>query len=192
MSHRMLSNWITCILTLMFICAAFRTAAAQPENAEDIRRNMAYLKPLIGNWDASADFHLADGGTARRRGSYKIASVLDDTYLQWDVTLWSENDPSRRHSFLIFITYNPATKKYDCTYFYSRSALRVTETGEYDNERKQFRTSAYVPLEDGVRDENVRTITTIADNSVNYVHYSRYNDEKNERMDLEIRLTRAH
>src|SRR5262250_314106 len=103
MSHRMLSNWITGMLTMMFICTAFRAAAAQPENPEDIRKNMAYLKPLIGNWDASADFHLTDGGTAHRRGSYKISSILDDTYLQWDVTLWSDSDPSRRHSFLIFI-----------------------------------------------------------------------------------------
>ena len=152
---------------------------------------MSYLKPLAGTWSTVAEFHQKDGSLAYDLGSYKISFVLEGTYLQWEVELHDKDDPSKHHSFLIFVTYNPVTKKYDSTYFYSRWALRVTETGEYDDKSKEFRTTAFIPLEDGVHDENVRTITRLSDrNKIVYEHYSRYSNESAERMNVVIKLTR--
>jgi hypothetical protein len=68
----------------------------------------------------------------------------------------------------------------------------VTETEEYDDDGAQeFRTRAFIPLEDGVHDESVRTITSLKDpDRVVYRHYSRYSHEEAERLNLEITLTR--
>jgi hypothetical protein len=47
-------------------------------------------------------------------------------------------------------------------------------------------------VEDGVHDENVRTVTKIGDsNKIVYEHYSRYSNETTERLDLVITLTRV-
>jgi len=125
-------------------------------------------------------------------GTYEIAPVLDGTYLKADMAMHRKEDPTKERSFLIFTTFNPQSGKYEQTYFYSRWALRVTETGEYDSQAKEYRTTAFVALEDGTRDENVRTITRLSDpNNIVYTHYSRYADEKSERMDVQITLTRV-
>ena len=77
------------------------------------------------------------------------------------------------------------------THFYNGSSLRVTATGEYDEATHQLRTKAFIPLEDGVRDENVRAIIDLSDrNRIVYTHFSRFNDESAERLDLAIVLTR--
>src|SRR5512141_213836 len=130
-------------------------------DARDVRtisEHMSHLRPLIGTWAAIAEFRGRDGSRAYETGTYRISPVLDGTYLQWDVTLRRRDDPSKVHSFLIFVTFNPTTSRYDLTYLYSRWALRVTESGDYDPASKEFRTTAFIPKEDGVHDENVRTI----------------------------------
>jgi hypothetical protein len=180
---------------LLFALAAllFRAPLVADSRAGDtqsILRNMDYLKPLIGTWNAVVRFHDRDGSITEEAGTYRISSVLDGAYLQQEVEFRANDNPSRHHSFLVFITYNPVTKKYDSTYLYSRSALRVTETGEYDEKTKEYRTTALVPLEDGTRDENVRTITKLgSDNKIEYLHYSRYNNERAERLDLDVSMT---
>lgn len=147
---------------------------------------------MVGTWTAVAEFHQKDGTLAYDIGTYKISSVLEGTYLQWEVELHDKDNPRKHHSFLTFVTFNPVTKKYDSTYFYSRWALRVTETGEYDPKTKEYRTTAFIPLEDGVRDENVTTITKLDDRTrIVYEHYSRYSDEKAGRMNVVITLTRV-
>jgi len=191
MAQQLLCRWAVFVAFLVSACAAPNAASAQADNAPEIFKNMNYLKSLVGTWDAVAEFHQRDGSLAYDLGTYNIFSVLEGTYLQWEVVLRSKDNPARQHSFLTFITYNPVTRKYDSTYFYSRWALRVTETGEYDDKTKEFRTTAFIPLEDGVHDENVRTITKLGQDKVVYQHYSRYNNESAERMDVEIRLTRS-
>ena len=82
-------------------------------------------------------------------------------------------------------------QQYDSTYLYTRWAIRVTETGEYDAATRQFRTKAFIPKEDGVHDENVHTVTDLKDpNKIVYTHFSRYDNQSTERMDVEITLTR--
>jgi hypothetical protein len=181
---------------LVFMVATVRSllvaAQGRANDAQAIMSNMNYLNPLIGSWAALAEFHQKDGTLAYDTGTYKVSSVLEGTYLQMEVELHDKDNPSQHHSFLTFITFNPVTRKYDSTYFYSRWALRVTETGEYDPKTKEFRTTAFIPLEDGVRDENVSTITKISDrNKIVYEHYSRYSDEKAARMNVVITLTRS-
>jgi len=179
------------LLLIAFTCSLPIAAQGRADDAQAILSNMSYLKSLVGTWSAVAEFHQKDGSIAYDLGSYNISFVLEDTYLQWEVELHDKKDPSKHHSFLIFITYNPVTKKYDSTYFYSHWALRVTETGEYDDKSKEFRTTAFIPLEDGIHDENVRTITRLNDpNRIVYEHYSRYNNESAERMNVVITLTR--
>ena len=142
---------------------------------------MENLKPLIGTWNAVVRFH--DKGRraiTEEAGTYKISSVLEGTYLEEQVEFHHKDDPSKHHSFFVFVTYNPVSGKYDSTYIYSRWALRVTESGEYDQKSREYRTTAFIPLEDGKRDENVRTITKLGEND--------HNDESAEHLDLDVTL----
>jgi uncharacterized protein DUF1579 len=178
-------------LLVAFVASVPVAAHGRADDTQAIFSNMSQLKPLVGTWSAVAEFHEKDGTLSYDLGSYTIAYVLEGTYLQCLVELHDKDDRSKHHSFLIFITYNPVTKKFDSTYFYSRWALRVTESGEFDDKSKEFRTTAFIPLEDGVHDENVRTISKLSDrNKVVYEHYSRYSNESAERMNVVITLTR--
>src|SRR5262249_671167 len=166
---------------------------AQTDPASDydkIQEGLTKLSPLIGKWNAVALFHDGDKVT-ENDGTYEIDLALEKTYLRFQVELHRKGDPSHHHGFIIYVTYNPATRQYQSTYFYTRWAMRVTETGEFDDHRHEFRTTAFIPLEDGVHDENVRTITDLNDpNKIVYTHYSRYSHEHTERMNVQITLTR--
>lgn len=152
-----------------------------------IRAGMNKLSPLLGKWHADAVF--ADG--RENVGTYDVHWALDDTYLEMEVDFHRKTDPSQHHGFVIYVTYNPATRHYESTYFYTRWAMRVTETGEFDEVANEFRTTAFIPLEDGKRDEHVRTIMGLKDpRKIVYDHYSRYSDQAAERMDVRITLTR--
>jgi len=152
-----------------------------------IRAGMSKLSPMLGKWHADAVFQ--DG--RENVGTYAIHWALDDTYLEMEADFHRKNDPSQHHGFVIYVTYNPATRHYESTYLYTRWAMRVTETGEFDDVANEFRTTAFIPLEDGKRDEHVRTITVLKDpKKIIYDHYSRYSDQAAERMDVRITLTR--
>lgn len=164
----------------------------RPDDGQTILRNMTYLKPLVGSWNAVAEYHQKDGSLAYDVGTYKISYILEGTYLQWYAELHDKDDPKQHHSFMDLVTFNPVTGRYDSTYLYSLWSLRVTETGVYDDKAKEFRTEGFIPLEDGVHDENVRTVTKIGDNNkIIHEHYSRYSNQETERLDLVITLTRA-
>ena len=170
-------------------------ADAQSQSAHDvpsIYAHMEKLRPLVGNWTVVAEFHDRDGGVSYDDGVYAITPALDGSYLQIAATLWTRGRPEQRHGFLAFVTYNPVTQSYDSTYFYTRWAMRVMETGVFDDASHQFRTNAFIPKEDGIRDENVRTITDLSDpQHVKYMHFSRYADETTERNDVTFTLTPA-
>jgi hypothetical protein len=166
------------------------TAMAETPAVQSIFDHMAKLQPLVGTWKADVDFHERDGGIAQEAAVYVVRPVLDGTYLEWDVTVHLVADPRRAHSFMIMTTYNPDTGKYDQTYFYSRWAIRVTETGEFDDAAREFRTTAFIPKEDGSHDEFVHTVLRFgADKTVDYWHYSRYDNEKAEIMNLHAKLS---
>jgi hypothetical protein len=180
----------------IYLILGVLAATASPLLADDaeyrkVRDGMSKLAPLIGKWNAAWTFHQGDGIT-RELGTTSITSVLDDTYLQLAVERHNEADPKRSRKMLTFVTFNPTSNQYDSTYLYSRSPMRVTETGEFDDRTREFRTTAFIPREDGVHDENVRTVMSLrTPDRVVYQHYSRYSHEASERMDLEIVLTRA-
>jgi hypothetical protein len=151
---------------------------------------MSKLAPLAGKWRAVAMFHDGDKVT-ENDGTYDIGWTLEDTYLEFRVELHRKGDSPHHHGFIMYVAHNPATHQYDSTYFYTRSAIRVTEIGEYEPSNRQFRTKAFIPLEDGVHDENVRTVTDLRDpNKIVYAHFSRYRHQATERMNVEITLTR--
>jgi uncharacterized protein DUF1579 len=174
------------------LLGAVSTAAAQAENANAIREHMDHLRPLVGSWSADYEFHEKDGTTLVEPGAVTVSWVLDDTYLQVQAEHHRREDPSRHHMYITYITYDPVTKKYVCTFFFGRSAIRVTEDGVFDEQTKELRTSALIPLEDGKRDEHVRNIYKLAgtDSPINF-HYSQYSDEPSERLQLVIRLRRS-
>jgi Protein of unknown function (DUF1579) len=179
------------ITTLILSLSLFALDCHAQENDHQATiAGIAKLAPLIGKWHAIARFH--DNGSVHENvGTYTISYTLDNTYLRWEIELHSKDDPKRSQSFVIYTTFNPATKQYNQTYFYSNWAQRVTETGEFDDETKEYKTSALVPLEDGKHDESVRTITNLKDpDRITYVHFSRYNNENAERMNVDITLTR--
>ena len=179
------------LVTTILLFAATTPGRADEAERLKIREGMKKLAPLIGRWNVVALFH--DGETvAERLGSYEISSVLEDSYLEWKVELHRKDDPKRNSQFIIFTTFDPRTNHYVQTYFYKGWALRVTESGEFDDAAREYLTTALIPLEDDVHDEIVRTITSLRDpGRIVYTHYSRYGHQKAERMDVEITMTRV-
>ena len=182
---------------LNFVVALVCIGLPAPLSADEaeyiqIREGMKKLAPLVGQWRAAVTFH-DENGVTREEGTYKVSSVLDDTYLELEVERHRPESPQRRSQMLTLVTFNPRSREYETTYFYSRWAIRVTETGVFDDAAREFRTKAFIPLEDGVNDETVRTITSLKDpNRIVYQHYSRRSPKETcEHMDLEIVLTRA-
>jgi uncharacterized protein DUF1579 len=167
------------------------TARADDAEYRSIRQAMQKLGPMVGTWNTVWKFYDKDGVT-EELGTTRIASVLEGTYLELVVDRHNKDNPQRHREMITFITFDPRTGHYDTTDFYSRWALRVTETGNFDDSTREFRTQAFIPKEDGIHDEKVRTITTIMDpERMVHTHYSRYDNETVERRDLEIVLTRA-
>ena len=181
------------LLILGWIVISHLTPARAENPAADyakIREGMSKLVPLVGKWSAVALFHDGDKVT-ENDGTWEIRWALEDTYLEYRVTMHRKGDPSHHNGFITYVTYNPRTQQYDVTYFFTRSAIRVTETGVYDEKTKQFRTQALIPLEDGIHDENVRSINDLSDpNKIVHTHYSRYSNEAAERMQVQFTLTR--
>jgi hypothetical protein len=179
----------------LILLASLAAVAALPLRGDEaeyakIRGELRKLAPMVGSWDTVWSFYDKDGVT-RETGTTQVSYVLDETYLELVIDRHNPANPARHKKMITFITYNPRSQRYDVTYFYSRWALRVTETGDYDDEDQELRTRALIPLEDGKRDENVRTITSFRDpNRLVHNHYSRYADEETERRDLEIVMTR--
>jgi hypothetical protein len=158
-----------------------------------IRQKMMALAPLVGTWTATTVFHRRDGRMPEdgEIGTYEIGWTLDSTYLAWHITLHDKDNAADTRYMLIMMTYNPDSLRYEENYFYNGSSLKVFESGDYDARRRELRTTAFIPLEDGMRDEHVRTITAIRPNGdVVYTHYSRYNDEAVEHNDFSARLHR--
>jgi hypothetical protein len=187
---------LRCVRSLLIlgciVISRLTPAPAQNPGADyaKIREGMSKLTPLVGKWSAVALFHDGDKVT-ENEGTWEIGWALEDTYLEYRVAMHRKGDPSHHNGFISYVTYNPRTQQYDVTYFYTRSAIRVTETGVYDEKTKQFRTQAFIPLEDGTRDENVRSINDLSDpNKIVNTHYSRYSNESVERMQVQFTLTR--
>jgi hypothetical protein len=151
-----------------------------------VKAKMRELAGFVGTWDARTTFHGRNGTPdSHEVGTYTISWALDSTYLQWTISLG-------RRSMLILLTYNPVSARYEQTYFYNGSALRVFETAEYDSVAREFRTVAFIPREDGVRDEHVHTTTKfLADTAIIHEHFSRYSDQSTERNDFSATLRRA-
>jgi Protein of unknown function (DUF1579) len=175
--------------TLAFASAAWPQAAGDDRKILD---NMAKLKPMIGRWRAAIDYHNRDGSVELRGGDYDIRPVLRDTYLQLDADIYRLNDRAKHHGFIMMTTYNPDTKKFDGTYFYTLWAMRVTEAGVFDDARQELAVDTFVPKEDGVHDETVHAVWKFNRNgTIEYWHWSRYDNEKAPLMNLHALLTRV-
>ena len=186
--------WTWVGLVSFSLGAIVHTASAQNrDTASIIKQRMREVATFAGSWRATTAFHNREGQAPeyREAGTYEISWILDSTYLRWDISLHGPLTGQER-SMVIMMTYNPDSLRYEVTYFYSGSPLRVFEAGEYDTTRKEFRTRAFIPREDGIRDENVRTISRITTaNDILYEHYSRYSDEGAERNDFTAVLHRV-
>ncbi|HXB57267.1 MAG TPA: hypothetical protein VN461_21055 [Vicinamibacteria bacterium] len=152
---------LICISGLLLTTPPGRVHADQAEYLE-IREAMTKLAPQVGKWNAAVKFFEKEG-VAEEVGTWSIAFVLDGTYLEFQTERHDKDNPKAVSKASCYVTFNPRSSQYDVTYFYNRSALRVTETGEYDDTAKEFRTRGFIPLEDGVNDETVRTISNLKD-----------------------------
>lgn|GEM_PF-6147139 len=156
------------------------------------REKIKLLQPFAGNWSAEVKLHARDGRTFYESGTYQVSWILDSTYLQWHAYLNSKSNSKRIRNFMILMTYNPDSANYENLYIYRGSPMKVFEKGNFDPANMQYITTAFIPLEDGVHDEHVRTITKISGdhNHISYVHYSRYSNESAEILDFEAELKR--
>jgi hypothetical protein len=192
-----MKNKSLCAFILLSLAVTMRaTPPVNPEEAAryaKIQEGMKKLLPLVGKWNVAVDFHNADGTTTKQIGTWTVASILDDTYLEFDTERHLPDNLRRHRLVLFFVTFNPKSSKYDITFFYNWSALRVTETGNFDNSTQQFRTRGYVPDEDGVNDETVAEVFDLKDpKRIVYKHYSmRSPRETTQRLDEEMIVTPA-
>jgi hypothetical protein len=182
------------VLGLLILAASFSTRPAvhaDEAKYQRIRQQMSKLAPLVGKWNVAATFHRKDG-VIEQVGTWLVSPILDDTYLEFQTERHTKDTPNRSAKVFWYITFNPKTNQYEITYFYNRwASQRVTETGEYDDPAREFRTRGYIPIEDGVNDETVRAIFSLKDpNKIVYTHYSmRSPAETCQRIDLEMVLT---
>jgi len=178
----------TLILNALCLTALICTPTALADEADyqKIRVQMNKLSPLIGKWNVAATFHGKDGGVREQMATWSVSSALDDTYLEFQTERHSKNTPERSAKVVWYITFNTRTNQYELTYFYNKWGQRVTETGEYDDTTREFRTRGYIPLEDGINDETVRAIFSLKDHDkIVYTHYTmRAPAETCERVDL--------
>jgi hypothetical protein len=152
-----------------------------------IHTAMRKLAPFVGRWRAVAIWP----DNTENDGIWDIRWALENTYLEFRVAMHRRGNPSHHNGFVRFITYNPRTQQYDVTYLYTRWAGRVTETGVYDDATRQLRSKAFIPLEDGVHDENVRTIEDLSNpNKIVHTHYSQKSNEPKENLQVVFTLTR--
>lgn len=177
------------------ICVITAIALAAPADATErqyvqMRDAMRRLSPLEGAWRSVWRFYDKHGVT-ELPGTYTISFVLDGAYLEWRAEHRRKNDPHRNYSWILMTTFNPDSNRYEQTYFFNTWPYRVTESGVFDSKRREFRTKAVIPREDGVHDEHVRSIVDLRDvNKIVYTHYSRYSYENRERLQLVVTLTR--
>lgn len=179
--------------TLALLLSTTNLARAQAGDTKTIFEHMEHLRPLVGTWDADYEFHNKDGTIdIVEPGTVRVSWVLDNTYLQMQTEHHRPKDPSKYWKYFTFLTYDAVAKKYLCTFFYGRWSTRVTEEGVFDEQSKELRTTGVVPLEDGKRDEHVRNIYKLtSETAPSIIHYSRYEDEQTERMDVIIKLRRS-
>ena len=190
--YRLAARPMAVCIVLAIFAVSLESARADDAEHLKVRRAMTKLGPLVGQWKSAVAFYDQEGVT-REVGIYSVSFVLDNTYLEAQMERHLEGRPERPSKTIDYVTFNPQTNRYESTYFYNGSALRVTETGEFDDQTQEYRTRAYIPSEDGVNDETVRTVTSFKDpNKIIYRHFSmRSPKETCQRMDLEIVLTRV-
>src|SRR5215831_5501231 len=136
------------LLAVVWLLCAPILALAQANDTKAIDEHMEQLRALVGTWDADYEFHKKDGTIdIVEPGRFKVSWVLDNTYLQIETEHHRPEDPSRHWTYFTFITYDPVTKKYVCTFFFGRWSQRVTEDGVFDEQTKELRTIGLVPLE---------------------------------------------
>jgi hypothetical protein len=180
---------------MMSLCSLSDSASAQVRlRAQTIKDRMRDVSALVGSWEATYAFHSGQGlgHDTQEVGTQVVTWALDSTYLKSETERHRSDDPHSRRLQLWLLTWNPDSSRYEQSYFYSGSPLKVFEFGEYSAERREFSTRAFIPLEDGVRNEHVRTVTHIrSSDEITYEHYSRYSDEAVERNDLTITFRRV-
>lgn len=137
--------------TLICIAALICTASLVPVRADEaeyvkIREAMTKLAPLADKWNAAVTFHDQDGVT-EEVGTWSVSFVLDDTYLEFQTERHIRDHPERNNKIIFYVTFNPGSNRYETTYFYNRWALRVTETGEYDDRTRERTMSTTKPYE---------------------------------------------
>ena len=187
------------LCALILLAVVTTTWAAPPVNPEEaaryvkIQQGMKKLLPLVGKWDVTVDFHNPDGTTKKEIGTWTVTPILDDTYLQFDTERHIPDNLKRHRLVVFFVTFNPKSNKYDITFFYNWSALRVTLTGNFDDPTQEFRTRGYIQDEDGVNDETVTEIFNLKDpKKIVYKHYSMRNPQETvQRLDVEMIATPA-
>jgi hypothetical protein len=185
-----------CALVLLTVVTTWSTPPVNPEEAAryaKIQQGMNKLRPLVGKWDVAVDFYNPDGTTHKEIGTWTVSSILDDTYLEFETERHLPDNLRRHRLVLFFVTFNPKSNKYDITFFYNWSALRVILTGDFDDGTQQFRTRGYIPDEDGVNDETVAETFDLTDRKkILYKHYSmRSPRETTQRLDEEMIVTPA-
>ncbi len=100
------------------------------QNPHKIRvEKMRNLKVMIGTWDMKTRMIPGPGKEIQETGTMHCISLYDSTYVECDVSL--SNGKSKR-GYKLFVTYDADSSRFSQIYLYSNSAIRITETGQFE------------------------------------------------------------
>lgn len=179
-------------LLALILLVSPQGVAQDQDDYPSIREKMRLFSDLVGTWQGTISFQRPERLAKDENVVYKISWVLDSTYLRWDAVFTDMKDPKRKNSHMMMMTFDPISNKYSVTYFYGRNSRIVREDGIYLEKTREFKTRGFIPLDDGVHDEYLRTITQLAEsNRMKYYHYSRLDYQKDEHLDAIIDIKKT-
>lgn len=124
---------------------------------------LSYLKPMVGIWEHETVQVLSNGQIVKEKGTAQIDFILDSTFLQLEVVLNRENSS---RSYLQLIGFDPNTRQYKSTYFYSGTTIVVNESGHWNKNEGKMELQGVNPwasqLENGI---NIRSNIKIVSNN---------------------------
>jgi hypothetical protein len=111
---------------------ALSAAPADPEHAR--------LAAMEGTWDVEMTFWFQPGGPGvASKGTSTIRPVFDGLFVEERIEGALNGTP---FATLAWTGFNTATHRYEATRIASTNTLRIAETGDYDEQAKQFELKA--------------------------------------------------
>src|SRR5690349_11420307 len=124
------------LLSLTWISGGAAAPQSSPEHAR--------LAAMAGTWDVEMTFWLKPGGPGiPTKGTSTIRTILNGLFIEEKIEGTLNGAP---FTTLAWTGYNTGTRRYEATRIATTNTARVSETGVFDETKKQFELEADYPL----------------------------------------------